>query len=153
MRGLSFEKSLKMDGFRGMTFERSLEMFPSTVNVDVTERRAPTDEAIKILREMEQKAQEQVLKAISINNTEVEGVLHMMRNPLSCTYSFKFLYQINGKKMTTEHEVNEFELPKYKWIDGLINAVAVDIAREILLKPFSNITKELNNEVSMLSRF
>lgn len=137
----------------GMTFERSLEMFPSTVNVDVTEKRAPTDESVKLLREMEQKAQEQVLKAISINNTEVEGVLHMMRNQLSCTYMFRFLYQINGKKMTTDYEVNEFELPKYKWIDGLINAVAVDIAREILTTPFSNIAKELNNEVSMLSRF
>lgn len=137
----------------GLTFEKSLEMFPSTINVDVTEKRAPTDESVKLLREMEQRAQEQVLKAISVNNTEVEGVLHMMRNPLSCTYLFRFLYQINGKRMTTDYEVNEFELPKYKWIDCLINAVAVDIAREILLKPFSNITKELNNEVSMLSRF
>lgn len=153
MWGMAFEKSKKMDGFRGMTFERSLEMFPSNVNVDVTEKRAPTDESVKLLREMEQRAREQVLKAISINNTEVEGVLHMMRNHLSCTYVFRFLYQINGKKMTTDYEVNEFELPKYKWIDGLINAVAVDIAREILLKPFSNITKELNNEVSVLSRF
>ena len=153
MWGMAFEKSKKLDGFRGLTFERSLEMFPSTVDVNVTENRAPTDESVKLLREMEQKAQEQVLKAISINNTEVEGVLHMMRNPLSCTYMFRFLYQINGKKMTTDYEVNEFELPKYKWIDGLINAVATDIAREILLTPFSNITKELNNEVSMLSRF
>lgn len=129
------------------------ETVPSTINVDVTEKRAPTDESVKLLREMEQRAQEQVLKAISVNNTGVEGVLHMMRNPLSCTYTFRFLYQINGKKMTTDYEVNEFELSKYKWIDCLINAVAVDIAREILLKPFSNITKELNNEVSMLSRF
>lgn len=153
MWGMTFEKSKKMDGFRGLTFERSLEMFPGAVDVNVTENRAPTDESVKLLREMEQKAQEQVLKAISINNTEVEGVLHMMRNPLSCTYVFRFLYQINGKKMTTDFEVNEFELPKYKWIDGLINAVATDIAREILLTPFSSITKELNNEVSMLSRF
>lgn len=153
MYGLTFEKSKKIDGFRGLTFEKSLEMFPSTINVDVTEKRAPTDESVKLLREMEQRAQEQVLKAISVNNTEVEGVLHMMRNQLSCTYLFRFLYQINGKRMATDYEVNEFELPKYKWIDCLINAVAVDIAREILLKPFSNITKELNNEVSMLSRF
>lgn len=153
MYGLTFEKSKKIDGFRGMTFERSLEMFPSTINVDITEKRAPTDESVKLLREMEQRAQEQVLKAISVNNTEVEGVLHMMRDHLSCTCVFRFLYQINGKKMTTNYEVNEFELPKYKWIDGLINAVAIDIAREILLRPFSNITKELGNEVSMLSRF
>lgn len=131
----------------------SYETYPTTVNVNITEKRAPTDESVKLLREMEQKAQEQVLKAISINNTEVEGVLYMMRNVLSCTYTFRFLYQINGKKMTTDYEVNEFELSKYKWIDGLINAIATDIAREILLKPFSNITKDLNNEISMLSRF
>ena len=80
-----------------MTF-LTYETVPSTINVDVTEKRAPTDESVKLLREMEQRAQEQVLKAISVNNTEVDGVLHMMRNPLSCTYTFRFLYQINGKR-------------------------------------------------------
>ena len=43
-----------------------------TRNVNVTEHRAPTDESVKLLREMEAKAEAEVIKAVAVGNQSFE---------------------------------------------------------------------------------
>lgn len=117
------------------TYNRGTEF----VTKEIREYRAPTDESVKILREMETAAQEKVLEAIRLENSDMDGVLHAMKQPLSGDYLFKFIFLINGKKMTTDYTVHEWDFKKndYTWVQGLITKVAETIAQEILRKPFA----------------
>ena len=52
-------------------------------HVTVTEKRAPTDESVKLLREMEAKAEAEVVKAVSVSNSTFECVIHQQIDNLS----------------------------------------------------------------------
>lgn len=123
------------------TYNRDTEF----VTKEVHEHRAPTDESVKILREMETAAQEKVLEAIRLENSAMDGVLHVMKQPLSGDYLFKFIFSINGKKMTTDYTVHEWDFQKndYAWVQGLITKVGETIAYEILRKPFAETVGKL----------
>lgn len=58
-------------------FDRTVILPTRTEYVTRTthEHRAPTDESVKILREMEAKARDGVLSAIHIKDTEIHGVV------------------------------------------------------------------------------
>lgn len=112
-------------------------------NVDIREHRAPTDESVKILREMESAAKQEVIKSIQVKDTLVDGVLHMSLDPLSCKRRFKFIYSINGRKMTTDFSIDDYEYEASKdWIGKLVETVSFDIAREIMMKPFVEMFKK-----------
>lgn len=115
------------------TYTRTTEF----ITKEVHEHRAPTDESIKILREMELAAQQKVLEAIRLENCEIDGVLHCMKHTLSFDYMFKFIFSVNGKKMCTDYSVSEWDIQKndFQWVQGLITKVAETIAEEILRKP------------------
>lgn len=112
-------------------------------NVNIHEHRAPTDESVKILREMESAAKQEIIKSVQVKDTLVDGVLHMSLDPLSCKRRFMFIYSINGKKMTTNFDIDEWDYEKSKdWIGKLVETVSYDIAREIMMKPFIEMFKK-----------
>ena len=113
-------------------------------NVTVTEKRAPTDESVRLLREMENKARDEVIKAVSVADNNFNCVIHTMKETLSCQQLFKVIYTLNGKKYTTDYSVNEWDLDnREKWVKGLIEAVAYDIAYHLLLEPISKVLWEI----------
>ena len=109
--------------------------------INVTEKRAPTDESVRLLREMEAKAKAEVIKAIAVNDNHFTGVIHTMFDALSQQSTVRLVYSLNGKKLTTDYQINESEKSQYDSINGLIDAVARDIAIEILRKPISDAMK------------
>lgn len=103
----------------------------ASTSVHVTEKRAPTDESVRLLAEMEAAAQARVKAAIRVTDTAFEGVVHISfdvlndRNLVACTFS------LNGKKLEarTHFNVGSKEADN---IEKLIDAVARVIACEIL---------------------
>ena len=71
---------------------------PSHVSVSVEEKRAPTDESVRLLREMESKAREQVVEALRIESCGVEAVVHRLDVPLDLRSKFAIHYKVNGVK-------------------------------------------------------
>ena len=103
----------------------------TSTSVHVTEKRAPTDESVRLLAEMEAAAQARVKAAIRVTDTAFEGVVHIWfdvlndRNLATCTFS------LNGKKLEarTHFDGGSKEADN---IEKLIDSVARVIACEIL---------------------
>ena len=108
--------------------------------ITVTEKRAPTDDSVRLLREMEAKAKAEVIKAVAINDNLFNGVIHTMFDALSYRTTVRLVYSMNGKKLTTDYHIDDSRSLDDS-ITGLIDAVARDIAIEILRKPISEAMK------------
>ncbi len=68
----------------------------------VTEKRAPIDESVKLLREMEGAARAEVIKAVAVENNAFNCVFHHARDPASDRVMLKAVFMLNGHKMTAE---------------------------------------------------
>lgn len=84
---------------------------PSTLKV--YEHKAPTDESIRILQEMQEKAKESVLKTIRVNTNNISGVIVVnMPDYLTQTYVYVFKFDLNGKEYSFEETVDFFDANK-----------------------------------------
>jgi len=128
-------------------FDRTLNVIaprgnsgPSHVTVTVTEKRAPTDASVKLLREMEEKAHQSVINSIQVGDTHFEARLVVNRLPATeGGIEFHIIYSLNGKKMETIYRPDWREQDVTKQIEGLIDAVAKDVSREIISASLANI--------------
>lgn len=73
---------------------------PSRVSVTktVTENRAPTDQSVQLLRELEEKAHDEVVQAYVSRSNVVEGAVVEVRNdPYSPDTELHIGFRLNGK--------------------------------------------------------
>lgn len=75
---------------------------PTSVNVDVHEHRAPTDESVKLLRDAEERAQERLLSITRLESNEFNATWHVSRCMDNCHVEIVCRFKLNG----TEHRVN-----------------------------------------------
>lgn len=71
--------------------------------VTVHEHRAPTDQSVALLKEMEQAATAKLIDATHIGDTAFECVVHQFLDHASDSTILRAVFSINGKKMTAEH--------------------------------------------------
>jgi hypothetical protein len=106
-------------------------------NVTVHEHRAPTDESVKLLREMEQKAQEKLIASVQVGNSTFECVLHQYLDNLSDRMVWTAVYKLNGKQLTTTVDSDPRQSPilgdgMRDAFEKLRDAMAKEIAAQIL---------------------
>jgi hypothetical protein len=118
---------------RSLTIVAPTRHVTERVTEHVHEHRAPTDASVKLLREMEAKAREQVVEAIHVGDTTFECVVHIMRHPMDDSTSYRAVYSLNGKKMTTDYRDQEWRTDKREALVKLRDEMAKDIATAILL--------------------
>ncbi len=109
------------------------------VTRDVHEHRAPTDESVKLLREMEGKAKEQIIKAVHVGDTTFECVVHQMRHAEDQSQSLRAVFSMNGKKMTVtvrDHgwEANDEKKLAMKLRDEMASEIATTILLPALIR-------------------
>ncbi len=102
----------------------------------VTEKRAPTDESVKLLREMNAAAKQEIITAIRVENCAIECIVHILNNHLNGTIDFIVIYKLNGVQRSVEYSSKTFDNEE-KTITGVIDAVARDIVVNTLVKPFN----------------
>lgn len=103
------------------------------VHHNVTEKRAPTDESVRLLREMEQAAEKKVLETIRVANTVSECVVHVMRDDFSDTTKYRCIYKLSGARRTVNYEhVRGRNVERGAGLRGLCDAVAKDIAVQLV---------------------
>lgn len=72
-------------------------------NVNITEHRAPTDESVKLLNEMQEKAKRNLIDSIVIDNNVVNGVIYVMEDlRYSKQFEVVFKFNINGRDFVIE---------------------------------------------------
>lgn len=112
-------------------FDRySINTSPRHVSVSVTEQRAPTDESVKMLREMEEAVQKRLLDAVRVNDSGFEAVIHVNKNPYNDTTDLLAVFSLNGRKQTATYRAERGCTTQEAAI-GLRDAVAQQIANAI----------------------
>lgn len=76
------------------------------VTREVHEHRAPTDQSVALLREMEGKAEAEIIKAVSVANTTFECVVHKHLDAASDKLLWRAVFKLNGKHMTADIETD-----------------------------------------------
>jgi hypothetical protein len=109
---------------------------PSHVTQTVHEHRAPTDESVRLLREMEQKARDQVVQAIRLEDSPIDCIVHVQDNAMNAERDFCAYVRINGKRLEVRKSF-PMDTSADVMARGLMESVATKIAIEILAKPFA----------------
>lgn len=109
------------------------------VTREVHVHRAPTDDSVKLLREMEAKAQAQVIKAVQVGDTTFECAVHEYQDAMSDQHVFTAIFSLNGQKMTAEVRRESFKAKRehsQEIFEALAQEMAQEIARAILHRPY-----------------
>jgi len=74
--------------------------YPQTIH----EHRAPTDAAIKLYGELEEKAIRNVIKSYTIQDNIVNGSVVICKKPMTMGYVIHFSFLLNGRRFTVTEE-------------------------------------------------
>ena len=115
------------------------------VDRNITINRAPTDESVKLLREMEEKAEAEVIQAVRVGDTVFECVVQRRFDAMSDQTLWRAVFKLNGKTMTAESATNGREHPDEgsllrAW-GALRENMAKTIAGEVLTEAFIRTTQ------------
>lgn len=116
---------------------------------EVHEHRAPTDESVKLLREMEKAALDRVLSTIHLEDAPVKCVVVHQRSILDDRDEFIMRYMMGGNVYDVRHEfrrpwsVANKQDTLEKCVDELRDALAKHIATVLLAPSFRRIAAEI----------
>ena len=107
-----------------------------TVKKDVHEHRAPTDESVALLRDMEKKARREVLVAYVVQDNLLSGaVVQFVPNEFACDTEVHVTFTLNGKQYEFSNYItrmDETRLSKTELRAQLVYKLAETIAIELL---------------------
>ena len=69
-----------------------------SAKVNVKEHRAPTDESIRLLREMEKEVEKNLVRRQKISNNDIDGGVSIFRDFASRGYVVYVSFKLNGKR-------------------------------------------------------
>jgi hypothetical protein len=98
-----------------------------TKQVDV--KRAPTDESVKLLREMEQAAMERVISAGKIENNLIHADWRVFQSQTSFGVKVHYRIRVNGTERRESFDVDDFLNVKQ---DCRLQALADEVRKHIL---------------------
>ena len=101
------------------------------VTKEVHEHRAPTDESVRLLREMEQKAKDQVIKSIQLEPNHLNANVYLYADPMSFNHMFRVVFDINGHSYVSEIAIPE-DAPDSVVVQKLHQGISDVIAQKIL---------------------
>lgn len=113
-----------------------------TSDIRITENRAPTDDSVRILKEMESAAENKILQSVKIGNSNIEIVVHSIYDVFSDAKQLCSITKVNGTvlKTTTSHNFNE---SKTDFMIRHIEDVGKQISAKILSSAYSKLPKDL----------
>lgn len=106
-------------------------------HVSVTENRAPTDESVRLLKEMEAEARKKIIESTTVHNTEFTCKIHKYFDPVNDADMYKIIYTLNGKQGSVDINVELYKMLTPEQTACFIrDKVAVDIANKMLTTAF-----------------
>ena len=104
-------------------------------NVTVHEHRAPTDESVRLLKEMEEKAREKIFDSFRLDGNGFECVIQCERDCMTMDTTAVAVFSLNGRKMQALARVTDRERQRDSPVllaSRLRDAVALTIANDVL---------------------
>ncbi|AKE44802.1 hypothetical protein AU106_gp171 [Sinorhizobium phage phiM9] len=117
---------------------------PTTTNhySTITEKRAPTDESVRLLKEFEEKAEAKVLKAMRLETNNFKAVIQKQQAFEVGDIVYVVIYELGGIRRVVK--VNHSDLDDLKgvhWTENVLKALSEDIARNILEEAINKLPK------------
>jgi hypothetical protein len=101
-------------------------------HVTIEEKRAPTDESVKLLKDMQQKATADIIDAVHVADTSLDSVMHAVARFESDALDIRVVFSLNGKRMTAVHTFhNGSDLSPDTVREAVTKAVSVKVAEEM----------------------
>lgn len=149
--------------FNTQHFHRGGEdrLVPYEKTVTITEKRAPTDDSIKLLNEMQEKAKQNILTQITVDNNilKAHGIIfaggYHSSSAVSASFKTKWIlkFSLNGKEYRCEGELDEHEFqskyagnnPEARWwfIHDLLMPQFSKVIADEIMKSVPNSLKPL----------
>lgn len=106
-----------------------------TRTVNVHEHRAPTDQSVALLKEMEKAATDKIVESMRVTNSDFEAVIQWYWDVMNDQTVGVAVFSIGGTKLRAEHRgrVDRME-QSTDFILALRDAMAKEIANHILGK-------------------
>jgi hypothetical protein len=98
----------------------------------VHKHRAPTDDSVRLLREMENAARAKIVDAVHVGDSNFECVIHTMKKHEDQTMHLLAIFSINGHKMQVRHVEQGLRYDKIVAFKALRDKMAEVIATEVL---------------------
>lgn len=102
-------------------------------HISVSEQRAPTDESVRLLREMEKAARSQLVESLQLKDNVIQGVAHRYTSTLDFREVVLIAFSLNGHKLSCEIDITYGERAIDN-IDKIYKAIAEEIARFLLMR-------------------
>lgn len=130
------------------TYHRTINRGPDHVSVSVTEKRAPTDQSVALLKEMEKAAEEKWKGGIRLEGCPFDAIVHHHRDYMTADYKFIVIYKLGSQRREVRFDVRDsfssIESERANDIcKAAIKAVSEDLAIGILEKPLSAAIKDM----------
>ena len=103
-----------------------------TRTVNITETRAPTDESVRLLKEMEEAARNKVDQSIRLDGNDFKCVVEIMQDAMSDQRVAYAVFELNGKRMTAEHRVSRRDDNPAALAIGIRDEIAKTIATAVI---------------------
>ncbi len=119
----------------------------------VIEKRAPTDQSVAILYEMQEKCQNAILDSVEIKDNGLEGIAVIRKNPLKLKFEIAYRFTLNGIGYTGSVETNCTSFTQFKQSDNealrcLFKAMAIDISEKIVMTLMPDAINDFRNNMS-----
>ena len=108
---------------------------PSHVTTNVHEHRAPTDESVKLLNDMQEKAKANLIYTFSTSNNLLQATWAEYVDQITDTYKFFCKYTLNNKDYYTEINLNNWQLESVEHKVDLLYAKLCQKLTQELMQP------------------
>lgn len=112
------------------------------VNATITENRAPTDESVRLLMEMEQAARQKVIESTVVSDTAFECKIMKSKDFESSQDVYIVIYKLNNIKRSVNIKIDIWkQLSPTEIAVAIRDKVAEDISNEMLKVAFQKVEK------------
>lgn len=119
-----------------------------TENVNVTERRAPTDESVRLLMEMEKAAKDKILTSRRLDANHITGQFFREYDACNCYDNFIFRFKLNSKEIRAEYTPKSLSGNRRDDQEKILQGIVDEVAKQIAIHALMDM-KELIRDISM----
>ena len=107
---------------------------PYEKSVTVHEHRAPTDESVNILNEMEEKARQNIVRKIFVHDNIVNGVVLEFFHQETSSRIMTFKFKVNGQDVIFDLKRSDYEraMDKREIVDHLLKAACEELILQVV---------------------
>jgi len=128
------------------TIHQAPDHVPYEKSVKITEKRAPTDDSIRLANEFEEKIQKNIVAKGAIKNNLVkDAVFAVFNDQMRCVQTYRIAFKLNNELVEVEGDFPfpDFKLNRSTAMMEMTKAVCDSIAKELTVMLLS---KNLHNK-------